>query len=49
MSALQDQILEILAGGNIQQEIQHQQKVTQKVKQRIAKKWFQQFFTDDQP
>jgi serine-type D-Ala-D-Ala carboxypeptidase/endopeptidase (penicillin-binding protein 4) len=49
MIRLQDQILEILASGNIEQEIQYQQKVTQKVKQRLAKRWFEHFFTSDIP
>jgi hypothetical protein len=47
MINLQDQILEILASGNIEQEIQYQQKVSQKVKQRLAKRWFHHFFTSD--
>lgn len=47
MIRLQDQILEILASGNIEEEIQYQQKVTQKVKQRLAQRWFRHFLTSD--
>ena len=47
MIQIQDQILEILASGNVEQEIHYQQKVSQKVKQRLAQRWFRHFWTPE--
>ena len=47
MIQIQDQILEIIASGNVEQEIHYQQKVSQKVKQRLAQRWFRQFWTQE--